>query len=155
MHQPVLPEGVEVDRRQPEGLLLSIMRHVSDQIEQVERRHEERYARLDEKHDKILVKIDNLVNSINAWMDHEPAAIREQCEEMFDEAIPTAKDNPDATPAEKRKEHRRAHAKWMEHVEFELSKWTSLRQKVAEWAVIGMLTIIIMAVWQFVLKGPK
>lgn len=100
-------------------------------------------------------KIDNLTNSINAWMDKEPAAILEKCEEMFDEAIPTAKDNPDATPMEKRKEHRRAHAKWMQHVETELGKWSSIRAKVAEWAIIGGLSVIVLAVWQFVIKGPK
>jgi uncharacterized protein YdcH (DUF465 family) len=155
MHQPILPDGIDGDRRRPEGLLLSVMQHVSERIEEVERRHEERYNRLDEKHDKLYDKIDNLVNSINAWMDHEPGAIVEQCEKIVDEAIPTHKDNPDATPAEKRKEHRRAHAKWIARVESEMDHWARIREKVAEWAVIGALAMIVMAVWQFILKGPK
>lgn len=155
MNQPSLPTEVTEDRRRPEGLLLSIMSHVSARIEEVEKRHEERYNKMDEKHDLLVSKIDNLMHSLNAYMTQEPERIIEQCEEMIDEAIPTHKDNPDATPAEKRKEHRRAHAKWIARVETEMDHWSHIRQKVAEWAVIGALAMIVMAVWQFILKGPK
>ena len=131
------------------------MSHVSERIEEVEKRHEERYNRLDQKHDIVVAKIDNLMISLNSYMTQEPERIVERCEVMIDEAIPTHKDNPDATPQEKRKEHRRAHAKWIARVENEMDHWSKIRQKVAEWAVIGALAMIVMAVWQFILKGPK
>lgn len=148
MHQPILPEGIQEDRRRPEGLLLSIMSHVSDRIEEVERRHEERYKALD-------AKITNLTDSINSYIDKEPDAILEKCEEMIDEMVPSHPENTDATPAEKRKEHRRAHARWISRVMKEEDEIGKLWLKVKEVAVIGLLGIIALALWQYLLRGPK
>lgn len=92
--------------------------------------------------------IKHLNDSINSWMDKEPGAILEQCEKIVDEAIPVSKDNPDATPHEKRREHRRAHAKWIANVEGEMERWKKMREKVAEWAVISILTALVMwVIW--------
>ena len=135
MHQPVLPEGVDGDRRRPEGLLLSIMSHVSERIEEVEKRHEERYKALD-------MKISNLTDSINSYIDKEPAAILERCEEMIDELIPTHPENEDASMQE---------TKVMREDDESRELW----RKVREWGVIGLLGVIALALWQFILKGPQ
>lgn len=105
-------------------------------------------ARMDDLKDHIIrveAKLDNLITSLNSYMAKEPASIFERCEELIDEAIPTAKDNPDATPAEKRKEHRRAHAKWMQRVEDEMNRWQRMREKVGDWFVYSALGCIV--VW--------
>jgi hypothetical protein len=142
MHQPT-----EKDRRQPEGILLTIMNHVSERIEEVEKRHEERYSHLERK-------ITALTDSVNSWMDKEPSSILDQCERMLDECIPTSPDNPDAEPKEKRKEHRQVHAKWMEEIRSEMQRWKRIREKAIDWAVIGGLGIVAVAVWQYVIRGP-
>ena len=88
-------------------------------------------------------------------MEKEPVAITEKCEKLIDEAIPTHPENPDATPGEKRKEHRKAHASWIRKVDEEMDEWRKLRQRVREWAVLGVLGVIVIAVWQYLLQGPK
>ena len=128
--------------------------HTADENARIDDLKED-LRRLEEKLDRLHTSSIALTQSITVWMAAEPEKLLEKCEEMFDEAIPTAKDNPDATPAEKRKEHRRAHAKWMENVEDELNKWSTIRAKVAEWAIIGAISVVALALWQFILKGPK
>ena len=100
-------------------------------------------------------QINQLSNSINSWMDHEPDAIAERCEKILDEAIPTSPDNSDASPAEKRKEHRHAHAKWMQDVADEMGRWKRIREKAIEWAVISGLGFVGLAVVHYVLERSK
>lgn len=136
------------DRRAPEGVLLSVMNHVSEQIEAVERRHEARYVEFDRK-------ITSLTDSVNAWMEREPSAILEGCERMIDEAIPAHPENPEATPSEKRRDHRHAHAKWIANVTEEMARWKRLREKAIDYVVIGGLGVILVAVWSYLSAGPK
>ena len=136
------------ERRAPEGVLIAVMNHVSERIEEVEKRHEERYSNLEEK-------IISLTNSVNSWADKEPLAIIEKCEKMIDEMIPTHPENPDASLHEKRKEHRQAHSKWIADVTYEMAKWARIREKVYEWAVISGIGLICLAVWKLLLEGPK
>jgi len=119
------------------------------------------YERLEANNDEIDRKLENirasiyaLNQSINSWMDKQPADLTEKCEKLIDEAIPTHPDNPDATPSEKRKEHRKAHASWIRKVDEEMDEWKKLRQRVKEWGTLGILGLIAVAVWQYLLKGP-
>ena len=139
-------EGPE--RRAPEGVLIAIMNTVAEQIQHVEERHAQQYKQLDDK-------ITHLAESITAWMDREPGAIVAECEKMIDEAIPSHPDDPSASPAEKRREHRKAHARWIENVAEEMAKWKRIREKITEWAVIGVLSVISLAVWHYLINGPK
>jgi hypothetical protein len=104
---------------------------------------------------ELRTQIRELTNSITSWMDKEPDAIAERCEQIMDEAIPTSPDNSDATPAEKRKEHRHAHAKWMQDVADEMNRWKRIREKVIEWGVISGLGFVGLAVVHYTLEKYK
>ena len=107
------------------------------------------------KLDALQEEVYHLTQSINSWMEKTPEALTVRCEKLIDEAIPTHPDNPDASPIEKRKEHRKAHASWIKRVDEEMEEWRRLRSKLKEWAMIGGVSIIALAVWQWLLNGPK
>ena len=114
------------------------------------------------KIDALSQEIYHLTQSITSFIEKQDesrhncrVAVIEQCEKIVDEAIPTHPDNPDATPAEKRKEHRKAHASWIRKVDEEMEEWRALRKRVREWAAIGALGLILLALWQYLLNGPK
>lgn len=126
-------------------------------------------ARLHDVTDQFNGKIDalsqevfHLTQSITSFLEKQDAArskcrdsVIESCEKMVDEAIPTHPDNPDATPAEKRREHRKAHASWIRKVDEEMEEWKAIRKRIKEWAVIGATGMILLALWQYLLQGPK
>jgi hypothetical protein len=126
-------------------------------------------ARLSEHSDVVTGKIDavqqevyHLTQSIGSWMEKQSSHCDScrthtltSCEKLIDEMVPTHPDNPDATPGEKRKEHRKAHASWIKRVEDEMEEWRTIRQRIKEWAVIGGLGVLGIAVWQYLLQGPK
>ena len=101
---------------------------------------------------ELRAQINNLTNSINSWMEKEPDAIAERCEQILDEDIPTSPDNPDSNPQEKRKEHRHAHAKWMQDVADEMNRWKRIREKAIEWLVLGGLGVVIVAVVRYAIQ---
>ena len=112
--------------------------------------------------DALQQEIYHLTQSIESFLDKQckscetqHARIIERCEMLVDEAIPTHPDNPDASPTEKRKEHRKAHASWIKRVDEEMDEWRVIRKRVKEWAILGALGIAALAVWQFLLAGPK
>ena len=121
-----------------------------------------RMGEFDGKLDGLQHQVHELTMSISSWMEKQDKAhsvcrteVIEVCEKMIDEAIPTHPENPDATASEKRKEHRKAHASWIKRVDEEMDEWKRLRAKVREWAIIGILGMIALAVWQYLLNGPK
>lgn len=112
-------------------------------------------AHTDAKIDKLGEKITNLTNSINFWMEKQPAAILERCEEMIDEAIPSSPDDPNASRGVKRREHRQVHIKWMQGVSEEVARWKRIREQIIIWVITGALGIILIALWRYFLDGPK
>lgn len=136
------------DRRNPEGLLIAVMNQVSTQVEEVEKRHEERYNILDKK-------LGNLQQSLDSWLEKEPHSILTKCEQMIDEMIPTHPENQDASLHEKRKEHRQAHSKWIADVHQEMALWRKVREEVTKWAVISALGFAAIAIWKLFLQGPQ
>ncbi len=85
-------------------------------------------------------QIRNMQLSIGNWMEHEPTLLLEKCEALIDECIPTSPENTDATPREKRKEHRTAHARWMQEMHDEVQKWKAIRQEAIKWAVGAVMS---------------
>lgn len=142
------PPQDEWDGTERRGLPLHIINYIDGRL----RDHADQF---NGKLDSLQQEIYHLTMSINSWMEKSPGALIEHAEKLIDEAIPTHPDNPDATPAEKRKEHRKAHASWIKKVDEEMDEWRTLRKRVREWAVIGALGLIMLAVWQFLLQGPK
>lgn len=143
-----LPEGVTQDRRRPEGVLLAVMKHVSERIEEVEKRNEHRFSTTDNR-------IRELQDSIISFIEKTPDALMDRVEIIIDEAIPTSPDNPDATPREKRKEHRKAHAKWIDEVNEEMKSHKRLLEEVKKWALIAVLGFVFAATWAAFLRGPS
>jgi len=93
-------------------------------------------------------QVHNVQLSIGSWMEKEPAVLLEKCELLIDECIPTSPDNTDATPREKRKEHRTAHAKWMQDMHDEVQKWKYIRQEALKWGVGTLLGgVTLWVVW--------
>ena len=114
------------------------------------------------KLDAMQEEIYHLSKSISAWMEGNDrhraeckTKVIETCEKLIDEAIPTSPDNPDATAQEKRKEHRKAHASWIDKVNKEMEEWRTIRQRIKEWAIVGAAGVVVIAVWQYLLQGPK
>jgi hypothetical protein len=131
-------------------------------INHIDERLESHSMQVEGKLDDVRKEIRVISQSISSWMDKQPfscdgfrKAIIVDCEKIVDEAIPTSPDNPSATASEKRSEHRRAHAKWIEDINDEMRRWKRIREKALEWAVIGSIGIVALAVWQFLLKGPQ
>lgn len=119
-------------------------------------------TRLQEHADHMEGKIDalhqeffHMAQSLNSWMEKQPLYIMSECEKLIDESLPVSPDNPDAKPAEKRKEHRVAHARWIKKVMDEMEKWERVRQKLIEWAILGAAGFVAIAIWRMVLEGPK
>ena len=119
-------------------------------------------ARLSEYNDTLTGKIDavqqevyHLTTSISSWMEKTPASCLEACEKLIDEAIPHHPENPDASPQEKRKEHRAAHSRWIKNVLDEMERWKRIREEAYKWGVIVALGFIGTAVWKLFLEGPK
>ena len=127
------------------GIPIHILNHIDERLEQ-------HTNRVDGQFTEVRNQIMSLTLSINSWMEKEPDAITERCEILIDEAIPTSPDAPDSTPKEKRREHRHAHAKWMQDVADEMARWKRIREKAIEWAVISGLGIIVIAVVQYVIR---
>lgn len=127
---------------------IHILNHIDDRIE-------EQTDKLDGRISAVQMEVHHLSNSIQAWMAKEPDALLVKCEKLIDEAIPAHPDSPNSSPAEKRHEHRRAHAAWIQNVTEEVARWKRIREKALEWAVVGGLGIILIAVWQYLLKGPQ
>lgn len=125
--------------------------------------------RLSEHNDILTGKIDavqqevfHLTQSINSFMEKQDdertrckLRVVEQCEKMIDEAIPHHPDNPQATPSEKRHEHRKAHAKWIDQVNAEIATFKRIKEEVIKWAVVSGCGIVVMATWQWVIKGGQ
>ena len=111
-------------------------------------------AHTDARFDILTKQVTSLTQSINSWMENEPAALLAKCETIMDEAFPTDAEDDDSTPRDRRKGHRIAHAKWMANVDEEMKQWKELRMKVIQWAVIGALGLTATAIWQYLLKGP-
>ena len=127
------------------GIPIHILNHIDERLEQ-------HTNRVDTQFSEVRNQIMSLTLSINSWMEKEPDAIVEQCEVLIDEAIPTSPDSPDSTPKEKRREHRHAHAKWMQDVADEMARWKRIREKALEWAVISGLGVVVISVVQYVLR---
>lgn len=106
-------------------------------------------------------KITSLTESITSFMSRQESAcgmckdkVIEQCEIIIDEAIPSPPHDPEATPREKRKGHRKAHASLIDQVQREMESWARLREKIREWAVIGALGVVAVSVLQYLLRVP-
>lgn len=130
------------------GLPLHILKYIDERLE-------EQYNSFNSRIDTLDERITQLTRSIDSWILKEPAALLEQCEKMVDEAIPHHPENPSATPAEKRHEHRSAHAKWIKRVDEEMQRWKRMREHLLQWAIMGGAGMVLIAVWQYVLKGPQ
>jgi hypothetical protein len=131
------------------GIPIHILNHIDERLEQ-------HTSRVDNQFVEVRNQVMSLTLSINAWMEKEPESIAERCEKIIDEAIPTSPDNPDSTPKEKRKEHRLAHAKWMQDVADEMARWKRIREKMIEWAVLSGLGIVVIAVLRYAIQeGQK
>jgi hypothetical protein len=133
--------------------------HIINYIDERFRDHADQF---NGKLDSVQQEVYHLSQSITSWMDKQEKSCDlcrnttvTTCEKLIDEMVPTHPDNPDATPVEKRKEHRKAHASWIKKVEDEMDEWKLLRQRVREWALVGGLGVLALAVWQYLLNGPK
>lgn len=142
------------DGHERRSIPIEVLNVMEAKLEKHEAVVEEKLNAIHKRIDEVSKRIDALITSINSWMQETPDALMDRCERMLDEAIPHHPDNPDASPAEKRHEHRHAHAQWIKRVDEEVRKWESVRQEVVKWAVIGGLSVIAVAVWQYLLKGP-
>lgn len=136
-----------------------ILNHIDARQEELATRMEGRVSEVHGEVIEITKELRALRDSIVSYMEKSPTSIIDMCEIMVDEAIPTSVDNPDATPKEKRKEHRTAHTKWMKKVNDEMARWQNIRNKVSDWAIIGVLTAIVYAAWwaltHFFTVNPK
>jgi hypothetical protein len=135
------------DGEERRGLPIHILRYIDERLEE---QYNSFSARIDTLDDRFV----SMTASLDSWMAKEPAALIEQCEKMVDEAIPHHPEHPDATAREKRHEHRRAHAKWIANVDAEMMRWKRIRENLLQWAIMGGAGMVLIAVWQYVLKGP-
>jgi hypothetical protein len=37
----------------------------------------------------------------------------------------------------------------------EMEEWRTIRQRIKEWAIVGAAGVVVIAVWQYLLQGPK
>lgn len=153
MTEEAKPEQWDGSERR--GLPMHILRYIDERMEENYHAFDSRLAAFDDRFESLGDRMASLTQSINSWMEKEPAAIIVQCEKLIDEAIPVHPEYPSATPAEKRHEHRKAHASWIRKVDEEMKRWAVIRQELVKWVILGSMSIVAIAVWQYLLQGPR
>lgn len=84
---------------------------VAEKIDDVKDELDALRVRQDAQFKELKNELVQLQHSMQSYMEKTPDAIKEKIEELIDEAFPEDPDFPDASPSEKRKLHRRYHAK--------------------------------------------
>ena len=84
---------------------------VAEKIDDVKDELDALRVRQDAQFKELKNELVQLQHSMQSYMEKTPDAIKEKIEELIDEAFAEDPDFPDASPSEKRKLHRRYHAK--------------------------------------------
>lgn len=118
---------------------------MSEKINELKDEIEAHVIKSDHRHKEMTDRIDNLSKSIISYMEKTPNQIVDRIEELIDEAFPEDPEIPDATPSEKRKLHRKYHAKLIATALRDLERRDSIVDKFISHVVNNAASIIGMA----------
>lgn len=136
-----LPHHNDWNGSERRSIPIHILNHIDERLEV-------HAAKVEEQFEALRAQITSLTLSITSWMEKEPESIAVKCEKLIDEALPVHPSNQQATPSEKRHEHRKAHADWINKVDEEVKRWTRIREDVTKWVIAGTLSgVVAWVVW--------
>lgn len=133
------------ERRGIDGITLKLMAEVRATMEKHEHMEQQQFKRLESEVSDLSKQVKALQASIISFMDKTPNAIVDRIEDLIDEAFPADPDIPDATPSEKRKLHRKYHAKLITAAIKDMERQDSLIDKLKAHVLQNALTLIGMA----------
>mgnify|MGYP006280810759 CR=1 FL=1 len=90
---------------------LQLMVDTRAKVEHMEKGMSDKIEELKAEVDRLNTRVEKLCQSVTSYMEKTPDQIVSRIEDLIDDAFPNDPEVPDATPSEKRKLHRRYHAK--------------------------------------------
>lgn len=133
------------ERRGIDGITLKLMAEVRATMEAHEKMEQRQFKVLEGEVAELSKQIKSLQASVVSFMDKTPDAIVDRIEMLIDEAFPADPDIPDATPSEKRKLHRKYHAKLISTALKEMERQDNLIDKLKAHIAQNAITLIGMA----------
>lgn len=130
------------ERRGIDGITLKLMAEVRATMEAHEKMEQRQFTGLQDQVEHLTAQISSLQQSMLSFMEKAPKDIVERIEVLIDEAFPDDPDTPDATPSEKRKMHRKYHAKLITTAIKEMERKDSLVDKIIGHLATNAVTII-------------
>jgi hypothetical protein len=149
MHQDdTQPKWSGEERRGIDGMTIRLMAEVRAAMEKHEQMEAKQFQELDKRIDVLTKRLEGLCTSVTVYMEKTPETIIERMEELLDDAFPDDPEMPDATPSEKRKMHRKYHAKLIaaaleaQATQKEVKKhvFIALIEKVFPWVAMALAT---------------
>lgn len=148
------------ERRSNDMLALQLMSETRARVEHQEKIMAEKLERLtndleaqmsksDQQYTELRERIERLSDSVLSYMQKTPDQIVGRIEDLLDDAFPDDPDIPDATPSEKRKMHRKYHAKLIQHALEAQARNKSILEKLMTWAAQNAIALILMALWAY------
>lgn len=142
------------DRRALDAQAFQLMSETRQMVVEQEKYMSAKIDDLKSDIDLLTAKIDSLQKSVVSYMDKTPDNIVERIEIIFDDAFPSDPDTPDATPAEKRKMHRKYHAHLIRDALEAQASNRGIRDKVVGGLIEKGLYFVIAALLAYIgLKG--
>lgn len=136
-------EGTE--RRQIDAASFQLMAETRQMVMEQEKAMTEKITELKEDVEKLATSVGDLRHII----DQMPDTIVERIEVLIDEAFPSDPDFPDATPSEKRKLHRKYHARLIQHALEAQSRNKTLGERALAALVDKGVTLLLGAVLMY------
>lgn len=130
------------ERRTLNAAEYQLMADTRAKVEHMEKGMTEKIDELKNDVDRLTVRVERLCQSVTSYMEKTPDHIVERIEELIDEAFPNDPDTPDATPSEKRKMHRKYHARLIATALKDVERRESIVDKLVSHIVNNAATLI-------------
>lgn len=137
------------ERRTLNAAEFQLMAETRAKVEHMEKGMTEKIDELKDDVDRLTARVEHLCSSVTSYMEKTPDSIVERIEVLLDDAFPADPDMPDATPSEKRKLHRKYHAKLIQHALEAQARNKSVVEKLITWAIQNAVTLILIALWAY------
>lgn len=130
------------ERRGIDGITLKLMAEVRATMETHEKMEQRQFKSLENRIETLGGQVSGLQATLLTFMEKAPKEIVERIEILIDEAFPDDPEMPDATPSEKRKLHRKYHAKLIRDAIDEHLRNRSLAEKLLSHVLNNAVTLI-------------
>lgn len=135
---------------------IALVAETRAKVDHLERGMAEKIEELKSDVEQLTRRVEGLSVSLTSYMEKTPDRIAEKIELLLDDAFPGDPEIPDATPSEKRKLHRKYHAKLIQQAIDEQLRNRSIGEKLMTWVLQNVVTLMALALLAyFNISVPK